>query len=135
VPETTTSTKSFTEKEAPSAKLTTTSTATEEKKKSPVPPPVPAPRARAIVTEKKDENDELKAANETIKQLQQQLEELQQLRSRGNGGRKLASTVQPLDAVHQHLAALEKPRPTEGYPPQVVLGVAALVFVFTYLFF
>ncbi|KAI8882900.1 VAMP-associated protein [Backusella circina FSU 941] len=147
VPETTTSTtETASHGEAPSSKLTTTATTTtaaaEVEKKSPVPPPVPAPRARAIVSEKKNdvEQDELKIANETIKQLRQQLEELQQIRSRNNnsttgGGRKLASTVQPLDAVHQHLAALEKPRPTEGYPPQVVLGVAALVFVFTYLFF
>jgi hypothetical protein len=57
------------------------------------------------------------------------------LNTQTSSTRKLASTVQPLDAVHQHLAQLEKPRPVEGYPPQVVLGVAVLVFIFTYLFF
>ncbi|CAO3607996.1 unnamed protein product [Mucor hiemalis] len=82
---------------------------------------------------------ELKEALEKIRQLEKQLSEIQKeegLRVRNNnGGRKLASTVQPLDAVHQHLAALEKPRADEGYPPQVVLIVAVLVFIFTYLFF
>ncbi|KAI8991403.1 hypothetical protein BDF20DRAFT_844459 [Mycotypha africana] len=96
-----------------------------------------------------DKEKELKKAYSRIAELERQLDELRStanagsgLRARGNGqqehdigGKKLASTVQPLDAVHQHLADLEKPHPTEGYPPQVVLSVAALVFIFTYLFF
>lgn len=106
--------------------------------------PVTTPIAKEtkVVTENiekeksNDDQKELKLALDKIKQLEQQLAEAQKenVRSRSNG-RKLAATVQPLDAVHQHLAALEKPHPTEGYPPQVVLGVAALVFIFTYLFF
>lgn len=78
----------------------------------------------------------MKSALEKIAILEQQLAEAQKesVRARSNG-RKLAATVQPLDAVHQHLAALEKPSPVEGYPPQVVMAVAALVFIFTYLFF
>ncbi|CDH55216.1 related to scs2-required for inositolmetabolism [Lichtheimia corymbifera JMRC:FSU:9682] len=90
-------------------------------------------------SEKKTLKDELQSAREMIEQLRKQVTTLQkEQEATGNGGkgsRKLASTVQPLDAVHQHLAALEKPNVTEGYPPQVVLAVAALVFVFTYLFF
>lgn len=90
-------------------------------------------------SEKKTLKDELQSAREMIEQLRKQVTTLQkEQEGTGNGGkgsRKLASTVQPLDAVHQHLAALEKPNVTEGYPPQVVLAVAALVFVFTYLFF
>lgn len=84
---------------------------------------------------------ELKEALEKIAYLEKQLNELRKeegLRARnqtGTSSRKLASTVQPLDAVHQHLAALEEPRPTEGYPPQVVLGVAIFAFLFAYLFF
>lgn len=83
-------------------------------------------------------NKELNEALKKIKQLEQQLIEAEKenVRSRSNNnGRRLPATVQPLDAVHQHLAALEKPRSTEGYPPQVVLAVAALVFIFTYIFF
>jgi hypothetical protein len=49
--------------------------------------------------------------------------------------RKLASTVKPEDAVHQHLASLQVASPTEGYPPQVVAIIAFAVFVFTWLFF
>jgi hypothetical protein len=52
-----------------------------------------------------------------------------------NNGRKLASTVKPEDAVHQHLASLQVASPTEGYPPQVVAIIAFVVFVFTWLFF
>ncbi|KAI8087913.1 PapD-like protein [Gilbertella persicaria] len=84
---------------------------------------------------------QLKESLEKIKLLEKQLADIRKeegLRARnltGTSARKLASTVQPLDAVHQHLAALETPRPTEGYPPQVVMGIALLVFVFTYLFF
>lgn len=99
---------------------------------------VPTPVKKASVTEVKTNNNdaELKLALEKIKLLEQQLAEAQteSVRARSNG-RKLAATVQPLDAVHQHLAALEKPSPVEGYPPQVVLAVAALVFIFTYIFF
>ncbi|KAL0073426.1 hypothetical protein J3Q64DRAFT_1442441 [Phycomyces blakesleeanus] len=38
------------------------------------------------------------------------------------------------DAVHQHLAALRQPS-VDGYPPEVVLAVAGLVFIVTYLLF
>ncbi|ORE01963.1 VAMP-associated protein [Rhizopus microsporus var. microsporus] len=91
-----------------------------------------------------EDKKQLKEALEKIKRLEKEIEELKRLqdegmRARNNnqtvGGRKLASTVQPLDAVHQHLAQLERPRAVEGYPPQVLIGVAILVFLFTYLFF
>ncbi|CEG76981.1 hypothetical protein RMATCC62417_11799 [Rhizopus microsporus] len=91
-----------------------------------------------------EDKKQLKEALEKIKRLEKEIEELKRLqdegmRARNNnqtvGGRKLASTVQPLDAVHQHLAQLERPRAVEGYPPQVLMGVAILVFLFTYLFF
>ncbi|KAG2190778.1 hypothetical protein INT46_001818 [Mucor plumbeus] len=88
-----------------------------------------------------NKDKELKEALERISYLEKQLNDIRKeegLRARnqtGTSSRKLASTVQPLDAVHQHLAALEEPRPTEGYPPQVVLGVAVLAFLFAYLFF
>lgn len=111
--------------------------------------PVETQKPRDIVAPSVDNNNkerELKEALEKIKSLEKQLSELQLQQQEGlrarnsntsntSGGRKLASTVQPLDAVHQHLAALEKPRADEGYPPQVVLIVAVLVFIFTYLFF
>ncbi|KAI8066133.1 PapD-like protein [Thamnidium elegans] len=107
------------------------------------PPTETKPRSMPVVEKKSeikkevDANKELNEALQKIKQLEQQLIEAEKenIRSRSNNGRKLPATVQPLDAVHQHLAALEKPSPTEGYPPQVVLAVAALVFIFTYLFF
>ncbi|KAI9354155.1 PapD-like protein [Pilaira anomala] len=99
-----------------------------------VSPPVEVTKTRTI-EQNNSKEEELKKANEKIKRLEQQLSELEGLRTRNNNGRKLPSTVQPLDAVHQHLAALEKPRSVEGYPPQVVIAVAALVFIFTYLFF
>ncbi|KAK4513004.1 uncharacterized protein ATC70_003715 [Mucor velutinosus] len=98
--------------------------------------PVPVSRADNSNKEK-----ELKEALERIAYLEKQLNDLRKeegLRARnqtGTSSRKLASTVQPLDAVHQHLAALEEPRPTEGYPPQVVLAVAIFAFLFAYLFF
>ncbi|GAN09527.1 conserved hypothetical protein [Mucor ambiguus] len=98
----------------------------------------PVPVSRADNTNKEKE---LKEALEKIAYLEKQLNDLRKeegLRARtqtGTSSRKLASTVQPLDAVHQHLAALEEPRPTEGYPPQVVLGVAIFAFLFAYLFF
>ncbi|KAG0169479.1 phosphatidylinositol-binding protein scs2 [Apophysomyces sp. BC1034] len=81
----------------------------------------------------------LSEAHATIGRLQQQLEQSEQsLRMRqnaANSARSVSATVQPSDAVHQHLAQLEKPHATEGYPPQIVLLVAALVFIVTYLFF
>lgn len=98
--------------------------------------PVPVSRA-----DNSDKEKELKEALEKIARLEKQLNDLRKeegLRARnqtGTSSRKLASTVQPLDAVHQHLAALEEPRPIEGYPPQVVLGVAIFAFLFAYLFF
>ncbi|CEG71625.1 hypothetical protein RMATCC62417_07329 [Rhizopus microsporus] len=94
--------------------------------------------------QKNEDKKQLKEALEKIKRLEKEIEELKRqqdegIRARNNnqtvGGRKLASTVQPLDAVHQHLAQLERPRAVEGYPPQVLMGVAILVFLFTYLFF
>jgi hypothetical protein len=104
--------------------------------------PTPAVSSREInATDNTSKENELKAALEKIALLEKQLSDIRKeegLRARnqtGTSNRKLASTVQPLDAVHQHLAALEKPRPTEGYPPQVVFGVAFLVFIITYLFF
>lgn len=101
------------------------------------------PNTTSNLTEKKPSTssapppneNELKKALEKIGKLEKELNELKQEGLRARNGRKLPSTVQPLDAVHQHLAALETPRPTEGYPPQVVIGVAVLVFIVTYLFF
>lgn len=98
-------------------------------------------QAPPVVAENDEARKQLKEALEKIKRLETELEELKKQREvsrkEGNvvGGRKLSPTVQPLDAVHQHLAQLEKPRAVEGYPPQVLLGVSILVFIFTYLFF
>ncbi|KAI8983525.1 PapD-like protein [Pilobolus umbonatus] len=91
-------------------------------------PPIPA-------TE--EPSDELRLALNKIKDLEKRLNEMQRLNEEGlrNRNKESANKVQPLDAVHQHLAALEKPRPTEGYPPQVVFGIAFFVFIFTYIFF
>ncbi|KAG0776212.1 hypothetical protein G6F22_012734 [Rhizopus arrhizus] len=105
--------------------------------------PVAAVPVREIEQEKEsEEKKRLREALETIKRLEKEIEQLKKSQDEGLrerkeavGGRKLAPTVQPLDAVHQHLAQLEKPRAVEGYPPQVMLGVAILVFIFTYLFF
>ncbi|KAI8645523.1 PapD-like protein [Parasitella parasitica] len=97
--------------------------------------------ASASRVDNSSKDKELKEALERIAYLEKQLNDIRKeegLRARnqtGTSSRKLAPTVQPLDAVHQHLAALEEPRPTEGYPPQVVLGVAVLAFLFAYLFF
>ncbi|KAG0168238.1 Oxidoreductase htatip2 [Apophysomyces sp. BC1015] len=118
---------------------------------TPVPVPLsPVPQRQQQQPAKQDLNDqlvrELNHAQDKITQLQKQLlvknEQLERdengfrARSQANGpSRKLPPTVQPQDAVHHHLAALETQRVTEGYPPQVVLIVAALVFVVTYLFF
>lgn len=124
------------------AAAATTTTATPA-----TPPAAAAPVSAAPTVNKKaveDETikelqDELRRARELIEKLQQENAGLQKIQkeadSAAKSGRKLSPTVHPQDAVHQHLAALEKPRPTEGYPPQVVLIVASLVFVFTYLFF
>ncbi|KAI8343308.1 PapD-like protein [Chlamydoabsidia padenii] len=87
---------------------------------------------------------ELAEAQRLITRLQQELTQNKQaldgLRLRQNtttkdSTRKLPPTVQPLDAVHQHLAQLQKPHPVEGYPPQVVAIICGVVFIFTYLFF
>ncbi|KAG1055370.1 hypothetical protein G6F43_002666 [Rhizopus delemar] len=107
------------------------------------PTPIAAVPVREIEQEKEsEEKKRLREALETIKRLEKEIEQLKKSQDEGLrerkevvGGRKLAPTVQPLDAVHQHLAQLEKPRAVEGYPPQVMLGVAILVFIFTYLFF
>ncbi|KAG2216919.1 hypothetical protein INT45_003182 [Circinella minor] len=85
--------------------------------------------------EKKQLEEDLKKTKELVQQLQKQLATAQKEQEAKGGRNKLPSTVQPQDAVHQHLAALEKQQVPEGYPPQVVLIVAALTFVFTYLFF
>ncbi|KAI8364717.1 uncharacterized protein BYT42DRAFT_166491 [Radiomyces spectabilis] len=90
-----------------------------------------------------EQQEQLTEARQTIEQLRKQLDAVRQepptsVRPRlqySASGRKLAPTVQPLDAVHQHLAQLERPRPTEGYPVQVVIAIAVIVFVFTYIFF
>ncbi|CAO3597409.1 unnamed protein product [Absidia cylindrospora] len=96
--------------------------------------------------EKQQLRQDLVAAQQQIVRLQHELEQSKQdldgLRLRQNATaatpagttRKLPPTVQPLDAVHQHLAQLQKPHPIEGYPPKVVLIMCGVVFLFTYLF-
>ncbi|KAI9268798.1 PapD-like protein [Sporodiniella umbellata] len=94
-------------------------------------------------TEEKDNtiDIQLKEALEKVRRLEREIEELKkqnELTRKENStlsSRKLSPTVQPLDAVHQHLAQLEKPCAVEGYPPQVLFGVSFIVFFFTYLFF
>lgn len=132
---------------AAAATTTTATPATPPPAAAAAPPAAAAPVSAAPTVNKKaveDETikelqDELRRARELIEKLQQENAGLQKIQkeadSAAKSGRKLSPTVHPQDAVHQHLAALEKPRPTEGYPPQVVLIVASLVFVFTYLFF
>ncbi|CAO3633649.1 unnamed protein product [Cunninghamella blakesleeana] len=87
---------------------------------------------------------ELSLSQENVIRLQKELDqlkkELQDARSHqtpleNNKTRKLSPTVQPLDAVHQRLAQLQKPHPTEGYPPQIVAIIGLVIFLFTYLFF
>ncbi|CAO3629162.1 unnamed protein product [Cunninghamella echinulata] len=88
---------------------------------------------------------ELVSSKENVSRLELELEqlkkELQDLRQKSSNdstsikNKKLSPTVQPLDAVHQRLAQLEKPHPTEGYPPQVVAVIGLVIFLFTYLFF
>lgn len=86
--------------------------------------------------ENKQLREDLQAARQLIEKLQSEVAKLQkEVEAGAKPKHKLAPTVQPQDAVHQHLAMLEKPHPTEGYPPHVVLAVASLVFIFTYLFF
>ncbi|SAM07837.1 hypothetical protein [Absidia glauca] len=87
---------------------------------------------------------ELAEAQKLITRLEQELDHSKQtlnglrLRQTTNpikdGARKLPSSVQPLDAVHQHLAQLQKSHPVEGYPPQVVAIICGVIFLFTYLF-
>jgi len=76
---------------------------------------------------------ELTAAQASV--LTQRKNESASSTSATTGSRKLASTVKPEDAVHQHLASLQVASPTEGYPPQVVAIIALVVFIFTWLFF
>jgi hypothetical protein len=104
--------------------------------------------------ENKELRNNLQSANENILSMQKTIDSLKRelsvaqasvvtLRkndsssttSATSSGRKLASTVKPEDAVHQHLASLQVASPTEGYPPQVVAIIAFVVFLFTWLFF
>ncbi|KAI8575362.1 hypothetical protein K450DRAFT_262087 [Umbelopsis ramanniana AG] len=104
--------------------------------------------------ENKELRNNLQSANESILSMQKNIDSLKRelsaaqasvitLRkndsastaSATSSGRKLASTVKPEDAVHQHLASLQVASPTEGYPPQVVAIIAFVVFLFTWLFF
>lgn len=93
--------------------------------------------------EKRQLRQALDAAQQQITHLQRELEqnklEAEGLRLRQNASsadsRKLPPNVQPSDAVHQHLAQLQKPHPVEGYPPQVVAIMCGVIFLFTYLFF
>jgi hypothetical protein len=93
--------------------------------------------------EKRQLRQALDAAQQQITLLQRELEqsklEAEGLRLRQNASsadsRKLPPNVQPSDAVHQHLAQLQKPHPVEGYPPQVVAIMCGVIFLFTYLFF
>ncbi|ORX58759.1 PapD-like protein [Hesseltinella vesiculosa] len=89
---------------------------------------------------------QLSSANNTITSLRSELTQIKQdseLRSRHVNSaeplspmaKKLAPNALPLDAVHQHLAQLQKPRPVEGYPPQVVAAISLAIFLVTYLFF
>ncbi|KAI9319080.1 PapD-like protein [Dichotomocladium elegans] len=135
---------------APLPAKTAADPAPEPKPRS-IPPPVPNSRADEEISkpatsatasqpttedlEKKRLREDLREARVLVDQLKSQIAALQKEQEAGKLSRKLAPTVQPLDAVHQHLAALEKPQVPEGYPPQVVLVVAGLVFIFTYLFF
>jgi hypothetical protein len=99
--------------------------------------------SRADEDEKRQLRQALDAAQQKITLLQRELEhsklETDGLRLRqtasGADSRKLPPNVQPSDAVHQHLAQLQKPHPVEGYPPQVVAIMCGVIFIFTYLFF
>ncbi|KAI8060036.1 hypothetical protein BC940DRAFT_313002 [Gongronella butleri] len=122
--------------------------------------PVPAPRSVAPAVDKTKEKEinelkkQLSAANVTIVSLRSDLAQAKQdadtLRARQPPSvvptqkpsaptsplaQKLAPNALPLDAVHQHLAQLQKPRPVEGYPPQVVAALCFMTFVVAYLFF
>jgi hypothetical protein len=93
--------------------------------------------------EKRQLRQALDAAQQKIALLQRELEQSKletdglRLRQTASGAdsRKLPPNVQPSDAVHQHLAQLQKPHPVEGYPPQVVAIMCGVIFIFTYLFF
>lgn len=104
--------------------------------------------------ENKELRNSLQSANESILSMQRTIDSLKRELSTAQAsvvtmrkndssstatattsGRKLASTVKPEDAVHQHLASLQVASPTEGYPPQVVAIIAFVVFLFTWLFF
>ncbi|KAI9290188.1 PapD-like protein [Umbelopsis sp. AD052] len=125
----------------------------------PVLPPVQASNTnldevKRYENENKELRNNLQSANESILSMQKNIDSLKRelsaaqasvitLRKNGTSstaaatgsGRKLASTVKPEDAVHQHLASLQVASPTEGYPPQVVAIIAFVVFLFTWLFF
>jgi hypothetical protein len=110
--------------------------------------------AKRYAGENKDLRNNLQTANENILSMQKTIDSLKRELSTAqatvatlrknespsttsvtSSGRKLASTVKPEDAVHQHLASLQVASPAEGYPPQVVAIIAFVVFLFTWLFF
>ncbi|RUS13559.1 PapD-like protein [Endogone sp. FLAS-F59071] len=92
---------------------------------------------------------ELSDARNTIKQMQSTIATFERELKAANDGLRLrqkSSSAGPdptssipgvgaQDAVHQVLAALKYPPPAEGYPPQVVLFVALVVFIITHFFF
>ncbi|KAI8338501.1 PapD-like protein [Chlamydoabsidia padenii] len=127
---------------------TTRSPPTTENHHPTVPVNIDTPKKEAVKTHQKDVDEKqqlrqaLESAQQQINLLQRELEqskqELDGLRLRQNASRtdsrKLPPTVQPSDAVHQHLAQLQKPHPIEGYPPQVVAIMCGVIFLFTYIF-
>ncbi|OZJ03852.1 hypothetical protein BZG36_03670 [Bifiguratus adelaidae] len=87
--------------------------------------------------------DKLKVANEKIAQLQssiddykRQLAQQEGLRSRNaEPVNKALKYVKPQDAVHQVMEKMKQPKVQEGYPAQVLVIVAIVVFLIAYLFF
>ncbi|KAL0083949.1 PapD-like protein [Phycomyces blakesleeanus] len=98
-------------------------------------PTAVVPTTNGLEETKAKLEEELVEAEETIRSLIRQIEKQRQAPVRSTSSKKLPSVVQPLDAVHRHLAQLEKGRTTEGYPPQVVLMLAIVVFLITLIFF
>ncbi|KAI8342403.1 PapD-like protein [Chlamydoabsidia padenii] len=80
----------------------------------------------------KKEQHDLKSTNALVEQLQQQIKLLEQQTSNTLPLNNNTSSHTMVAAAH---AMQSSPLPVDGYPPQVLLSVSALVFIFTYLFF
>jgi hypothetical protein len=109
---------------------------------SPAPPPPPSPPNATLLQQLRDENDQLQQHLAAVRSHnsslgQQLIKEQSELESAHVLTERLQQKIKLLEtAPLTTTAAMRSSQlPVDGYPPQVLLSVSALVFIATLLFF